>query len=323
MITAADLICLPYTPDLTQAGMAYALRRLAGPLPPQDASLTRLRLATAEKAAELAFRRCLPGRNVPHETRQAAPFSEPERWDVFLGGWRCELCCAWLSRERLVQRISQNPGLLLEEAALAPAGQQAANEPWAGHDLYLFAWVLGRASLGRAAKPGWLVHLLPTVWSRPAAWDGLGRLALKAEHPGPLSVALGGQAENRAFLTETVAIQPGERAWASQPFYSLAYLHAPALPEGRVGVYSPRLKRSCIVSPRRWDDLWLQGEEIILAGWMPRAEFLRRASFLAAGSRALGEACTPVPYLALPVAELYPLAELFARAKDWHHQPRK
>ncbi len=323
MITAADLIRLPYTPDLTQAGIAYALRWLAGPLQPQEgAGLGPLRQVTAEKAAELAFRRCLQAQGVAHETQRVTPFTEPERWDVLLGGWRCDLRGAWLNRARLVQRIDKDAGLLLEAAAQAPCEQPAASEPWAGHDLYLFAFVLGQTSPLQADPPSWLIHRMPAAWSRPAAWASLGRLALKTEHPRPLTVELGGQAQARGFVSETVTLLPGERAWASQTFYSLAYLHVACLPEGRVGVYSPRLRRTCLVPRRGWGDLWLRGGEVILAGWMPRAEFLRRARFLPAGSRVLQDACTPGPSLAVPVAELYPLAELFARARAWN-QSRK
>lgn len=331
MITPADLIRLPYTPDLTQAGIAYALRSLADPLVPQGgAGLAHLRRVTAEKASELAFRRCLHAQEVVHKTLQTTPFTEPERYDVVLGGWRCDLRCTWLRRERLIQHIYGQPGLLLNEVALVPAEHQAASEPWTGHDLYLFAFVLGRVAAGwtelcqavDAGQTSWLVRSLPASWSRPAAWNGLGRLALKAEHATPLTVELGGQAENRRFQTETMLLAPGERTFTNQAFYSLATLHVPSLPEGRVGVYSPQLRRAYLVPRRGWGDLWLRGVEVILAGWMPRAEFLRRARFVPAGSRALQTPCTSTPCLALPVAELYPLADLFTRAREWQASHR-
>jgi hypothetical protein len=57
--------------------------------------------------------------------------------------------------------------------------------------------------------------------------------------------------------------------------------------------------------------------EVILAGYLPRGEFRRRATLLPAGSRVLQYARTRTKNLALPVGELRPLSDLFERVQKW------
>jgi hypothetical protein len=57
--------------------------------------------------------------------------------------------------------------------------------------------------------------------------------------------------------------------------------------------------------------------EVILAGYMLRGEFRRRARRLPAGSQVLQYSRTKTANLALPVKDLYPLDDLFGRARAW------
>jgi hypothetical protein len=76
MITSSDLLRLPYTRDLTEGGIAYALRSLpylynrAGASPYDS-----LRRAVASAALQLAFRRYLSQQNIPFEVKSAVPFT--------------------------------------------------------------------------------------------------------------------------------------------------------------------------------------------------------------------------------------------------------
>jgi hypothetical protein len=63
--------------------------------------------------------------------------------------------------------------------------------------------------------------------------------------------------------------------------------------------------------------MWVYGTEVLLAGYMAREEFGRRASFIQAGSRVFQYDQTHVKNLAVPVSELKPLSELFERVKAW------
>ncbi|HEX9331327.1 MAG TPA: hypothetical protein VF896_05530, partial [Anaerolineales bacterium] len=62
------------------------------------------------------------------------------------------------------------------------------------------------------------------------------------------------------------------------------------------------------------------GMDILLAGYMTREEFSRRASFIQAGSRVFQYPQTYVKNLAVPVSDLKPLSDLFERVKVWSAQ---
>jgi len=85
MLTASDLIHLPYTPDLTEAGIAYVCRSLAlaraGLGKP---TFNRLRRMVGGTAVELAFRRYLHEQSIPFKVSGNQPFTDPDRYDISL-----------------------------------------------------------------------------------------------------------------------------------------------------------------------------------------------------------------------------------------------
>src|SRR5512135_3088798 len=90
MLSPSDLIHLPYTPDLTEGGIIYACRSLAGISERVgDFPLERMRSSVAEVTVELAFRRHLEEQSVPFHVLGMAPFTQPEHYDIVLGGHRC------------------------------------------------------------------------------------------------------------------------------------------------------------------------------------------------------------------------------------------
>ncbi|HEX9030187.1 MAG TPA: hypothetical protein VF823_13495, partial [Anaerolineales bacterium] len=104
---------------------------------------------------------------------------------------------------------------------------------------------------------------------------------------------------------------------AVREFFALDYLHLSRQFNGQIQVYSPGLNATQQISAANWGNIWVYGMEIVLAGFMLRGEFLRRAQRLPAGSRVLQYARTRTPNLSLPVAELHPLEELFDNARRW------
>jgi len=92
MVSSSDFIHIPYTTDLTEGGIAYALRSLsysfdrAGGHPYE-----RLRRLVASAAVELAFRGYLFLQDIPYEVKGATPFADPDRYDVSLCGRRCDI----------------------------------------------------------------------------------------------------------------------------------------------------------------------------------------------------------------------------------------
>ena len=87
MLSPSDLLRLPYTPDLTEGGIAYALLSL----PYANLSYDRIRRTVAGAIVELAFRRHLSQQDIPFDITAATPFTDPTRHDVSLGGHRCDI----------------------------------------------------------------------------------------------------------------------------------------------------------------------------------------------------------------------------------------
>jgi hypothetical protein len=325
MLTPDDLISLPYTPDLTQAGIAYACRSLPHTYDRMGGSpYSRMRRIVAGQAVELAFRRHLSREGVPYDTLGATPFTDPDRYDVALGERRCDLKSFQIFDKERILQARGDPQFWLAASALVPT-DQLASDHLNDNDLYIFAFVTALVTqdpeeLKRAldaGQPMYLIHPFPAPWARPEGWGPLGALALKSDLAAPVTLELGGQDGQRAFQTEEISLLPRTRQKAARKYYSLAYFHLPRVPEGRLGVHSPRLKQTYIVEPGAWENIWVYGMEIILAGYMTRGEFRRSARDLPPNSRVAQYARTRTHNRALPMQQLYPLANLFERAKAW------
>jgi hypothetical protein len=284
----------------------------------------RLRRIVTGKAVELAFRRYLDDQGIPYDNLGTTPFTDPDRYDVALGGHRCDIKSFQVFRKETIHRIRRDPAVLLQASALVPSDQLASTH-LSDDDLYIFAFATAlvtahQAELGRvlaAGKPTFLIHPLLSRWTRPPQWASLGRLVFKNEAGPPISLELGGQNANKDFQTEEVILSPGKRTYARGDFYSLAYLRSSVLPAGRVGVYSPTLDETYVVESHEWGNIWIYGMDIFLTGWATRGEFRQRAVFLPSASRVWQYAQTRTQNHALMIAELSPLPDLFTRVKEW------
>jgi hypothetical protein len=323
MISPSDLLHLPYTRDLTEGGIAYALHSLpylynrsSGPL------YERLRRAVASAALELAFRHHLSEQNIPFEIKGAMPFTDHDRHDVVLGGCRCEIKSFLISHRDQISRIKHQPKLVLRAPALV-ASDQHAGDSHSHNDIYLFGFLFGliTGTPGELQKaidreqPHYLVHGMPDAWNRPAGWNPLGRLALKSEAEERLTMEIGGQGAGREMRTSTVELPPRTRVELEEEFFSISYLHMQSSPAARVGIHSPVRRQTHVVEATDWGNIWIYGMDILLAGYMSREEFSRRASFIQAGSRVFQYDVTQVKNLAVPISDLKPLAELFERLR--------
>jgi hypothetical protein len=325
MITPSDFLRLPYPPDLTEGGIAYAIRSLPYTYDRMGGSpFDRLRRIVAGVAVELAFRRHLSQRDVHYDVKGATPFTDPDRYDVSLGGHRCDVKSFLITRRDQIDSLRTHPELLLKAPALVPLDQYAAD----GHrddDLYLFAFLsaltaASQADLGRAleaGQPAYLIHTMPRQWTRPQIWQPLGPLALKSESDETLTVEIGGQADGREFMTRAVELPPRTRVKVKEPFFALSSIHVHKLPGARVGIHSPVMGEPYIIEPFGWGNIWVYGMEIILTGYIPREEFRRKSSLIQPGSRVFQYAKTRTKNLAVPVADLKPLGRLFEQVKVW------
>ncbi|HEX8993003.1 MAG TPA: hypothetical protein VF784_15080 [Anaerolineales bacterium] len=325
MISTDDLLCLPFTPDLTEAGIRFACHSLPHVYERMgSAHFDRLRRIVAGISVELAFRRHLIRQNVPFDVKGAIPFTEPDRYDVSLGGHRCDIKSFLISRREQIRSLHASPAELLKAPGLVPLDQYAGDEGSA-EDLYLFAFVTGLVTASQqdiqracgAGMPAYFIHPMPSAWVRPSVWVPLGPLALKSECNEALTVEIGGQDASREFLTRTVELPPRTRVELDADFHSLVYLHAQSKPERRLGIHSSSRPETYLVQPVDWGNIWIYGMRIYLAGWIGRAEFRRRASLLYEGSRVFQYDHTRLRSLAVPVSDLRPVEELLARTRAW------
>ncbi len=323
MLTVSDFIHLPCTRDLTEGGIAYALHSLpyihsrAGGSPYEP-----LRRVVAGAMVELAFRRYLAEQGIPFEVKGAAPFAEPDRYDVTLAGRRCEIQCFLISHRDQITGMRRDPQIILRAPALVASDQHAAGGN-SGFDLYLFAFLCGLTATSQSdhqkvtetKQPHYLVHVMPEGWRRPARWNPLGTLVLKSEAEERLTLEIGGQAGGRERRSCTVELPPRTRLELETGLFSLAYIHAACKPSARIGIHSPVRKETHLVAAADWGNIWVYGMDVLLAGYMSREEFSRRATFVQTGSRVFQYDQTHVKNLAVPISDLRPLVELFERVK--------
>jgi hypothetical protein len=243
-------------------------------------------------AVELAFRRWLEAERVPYDLLGATPFTEPDRYDLRLGGRRCDVKSFLLGDRADIRRVRRDPNWLLDAEALVPE-DQLHSSTLEENDFYLFGFLAGletrrRTELDQALLAEQPVYLLYTLdqaqWLGTAQWRSLGRLVLKADLPGPLELEIGGQGLSRATYVERLALAPLERTVSAGEFYALHYLHPSGLPAGPVGVRSAILGETVLVPPQRWENIWVYGIEIFLAGWLTKADFRARGRKLPAGT---------------------------------------
>ena len=324
-LSLKDVILLPYTPDLTQVGIAHALQAL-----PTTAALPRpevyqtLRCAVMEQAAELGFRRQLVTSQVPHQLVTDSHFASSGKTCVRIGGRICDVTSSALVQKTKIRRLHRDPASLLSNLAIL-SREALATQPRNDTDLLIFCFVtaLLAASLSASKQaalvglPVSLVFPLPVNWSGRSNRPNLGKLVLKSESTQPVHLSLIGQAGDRSPLSEEVTLTPGLKVEGVNQYHSLTYLKLEQLPAGRLAIRSTGLRKTLLISPFQWGNIWVYGMQIYLAGWITREEFSRCASL----HSVIHEAWQPVSpgskYMALPVSELHPLEELFSKARQW------
>ena len=325
MLTSSNFIRLPYTPDLTEGGIAFALRSLLYSFDHTSSALyNRLRHVTAEAAVELAFRRHLSQQNVPFEIISGAPFAEPDKFSVTLGGHRCDIKSFLISHRDQIAEMRRSPDVILNAPALVPSDHHIIDGR-SDHDLYLFAFLSGLVAASQddiqkvieTNQPHYLVHAMPAKWRKPLKWSPLGPLVLKSESEADMLVEISGQDSGRGFLTRLVNLPAKTRVTVEDPFYSVTSVHIKNMPSARLGIHSPAYKEAHVISPLEWGNIWVYGMEIVLTGFIARGEFRQHANMIAPNSRVFQYDHTKTKNLAVPVANLNPLQGLFTRVREW------
>ena len=326
MISSADLLHLPYTRDLTEGGIAYALRSLPYTYNRAGASpYERLRRVVAGAAVELAFRRYLSEHDIPFEVKGAMPFTDPDRYDVSLGRRRCEINSFLISYREQISEMRRTPQVVLKAPALVESDKNAGDGR-SDSDLYLFAFLSGLIAASQddmkkvieTKQPHYLVHVMPDSWTRPFTWSPLGMLALKSDSDETQFIEIGGQDAGREIHSYVMELPPRKRVQIEKGFFSLLYIHVKSAANARIGIHSPARAETYIIGAMDWGNIWVYGMDILLAGYLTREEFNRRASFIQPGARVFQYDRTRTKNLAVPVSDLKPLSDLFERVKAWN-----
>jgi hypothetical protein len=325
MVSTSDFLSLEYSDDLTEAGIAYTRKWFASiPDPREKPDHNMLRNIIAGVAVELAFRRYLNREQIPHNNLDATPFTDPDRLDIIIGGRRCDINLSIITRKRRIRQTHKDPKILLNERFFVTRDQTTS-----GHlddeDLYIFAFLSAlvtpnQRSLDRAVQsnqPVFLVHWLPSKWSRCGMWYSLEKLVFKNEGDDDVNLGIDGLDANRKFQTEQITLNSSIETAGMRDFYTLGFLHTTQLPEGNLSVQSQNRKATHQIQPIHWGNIWVYGMQITLAGYVTRGELQNRGGGRLESNRPRGHLAIPSGSLSIQVSELNPLRDLFKRAKAW------
>jgi hypothetical protein len=329
MPTPNDILQLPCPEDVIQTGTTFVTRSLVHPGGQQvNLAFDYLRRRVVDKAVELAFRRLLMEEDIPHQLIDSVTFSQPDTYDVAFGGRRCVLAGMSISHREEINQIQNDLGILAEGKVYLPESRRSGIHR--DVDLYIFAFLTGLVTRSRqalqkalnASQPVHLIFPMPEGWATPAQWDSLGELALKGDVSAPVHITLSGQDRHQGYVQFMVEIPSRERIEVEQDFNTLNVLQASVLPDGPIGVSSPRLQETVLVSPYQWGNVWVYGMRIYLMGYISQGDFYRQAETLPAGSRVTGEPNLDEEVLSIPVSALKPMGDLFIRAENWAQQQK-
>ncbi len=320
MISAEDVVRLECSPELIKAGISFCTRALPALRDDRGkAFFGRLRRIVAHVAVELAFRRYLGQLGIPFTAARPTRFTSIQPYDLSLGANRCNIITYLISDPDQVASLHVDRASALRAPALV-----AAERYWAGGrqaaDAHLFALLAGYTSdpvdkgrsVSGAAQGTYLLHVLPTYWANPRPWIPMSPLALKSESDQALWLELGGQDEAAQPISCAVELRPRTRLEIDDGFYSLSHLHTRLRPTGAIGVGSPGKREMHLARPQDWGDIWIDGMDILLLGWMRHGEFRKRARVIPAGNRVFQFNRTRKTNLAVPVTDLKPLEQLLA-----------
>lgn len=317
-LATADLVSLAYSGQYSLAGVQQACESLLhGQAPADDVDPAQLRSAVAAVAFEMALRRWLDDAQVSYQLPAHALATAGVQRQLALGGRKCELRPSILTHAGGMQSVQADAGWLLGTSAMVAPAELAAQR-LAEEDIFIFGCVTGSVlpslretqRAAAQAQPLSLVHMPPRPWQGLGSWRSLGQLVLKSAAKQPLQVELGGLDRAHQALRSTLLLQPMQRTLVPEDFYCLRYVCVAALPDGVLGVHSPALRQTPVITPRQWHNIWFYGLQVYLCGWLNKRDFRSRSVRLAAGTRVRQYVRTEEVVHAIEIARLRPLARL-------------
>jgi hypothetical protein len=320
LLTLSDFVHIPYTPDLTEAGILYACRCLAlDRVQASNLDLAPLRRLSAEIAADLSLRRYLAQEHISYKILDAEPFTHPDRNEIILGGRPCHVINTLIRRKEQIDRIEGNPAMLLPTPASLPEAA-LTSERWGYQDLLIFTFTLTKPKLARGAssivqtdgKTDYLIYILPKSWRNTRIEFATLGLEIQNASNGEVTLELGGQTSNRDFVSQFIRLPSRQSVIAVQGFSRLAYLGTRHAPTATISLHDRRRQHSLHIPSDHWGNLEVDGVEIILAGYIEVGEFRRRAHRPRHSALPREIDGYPSQGPSIPIQDLLPLPELIA-----------
>lgn len=318
MLEPGDLIKMPSTPDLARASIDSTCRSLPyQQLGSGNQKIINIRQIVVDQVCELSARRYLFEQGIPHHIVQANLFPGPEKYQISLGGRHCCIKGTLIKQRARVDQIHHQPDTLLNDWVSVPKSF-FASESTRESDTLVFMFVLGFLALSSAeirhvtaaGQPIALCHIFPDPWVRPKKWASLRPVELNNQDHHAVSFEAGGQKEDLRFETEWITLESGSKASLAIDFFSLAYLQTGSPLNKPVGVTSRLLRKTYWIYPHQWQNLWIYGLDIWLAGFMTCEEFRRRAGSQNMVGREHSALLIPSNCLGMRVVDLHPFSQL-------------
>ena len=223
-----------------------------------------------------------------------------------------------------IQAINKDPASLLQGDALIPVNEMKASQ-LSDNDIYIFSFLTAllthsQSDLRKAYQADQsihLIHALPKSWTDPQYWVSMGKIALKSNASDPIKIHLKGHGQNKMRQHEYINLHPHQRITTQEDFYALHYLSTADFPVDIIGVHSPTLNHTHLIGATQWENIWVYGMKIIIIGYITRGEFRRQGQIITADSRGFQYANIQTQNMAIPMRQLHPISDLFARAKAW------
>ena len=324
MLIASDILVLPYDTQFSIAGVQYArdsLHYTRNRMHLKKAD--RLRKIVAGVAFEMAVRRWLENETIPYLRLGATPFTEVDKFDLAIGGRRCDLKSHLIYNRFKITSLHNDPSWALEAQALIPE-DQFESKRMEENDLYIFGFVTGLEARHSSetekalAKnlPAFLVYTPPeSRWVSSHEWQPLGKITLQTNESEPITIEVGGQHADRSAIHERVHLLPRTPTTVSREYYSILYLAVPRLPRSEICVRSSTLNSTDRIAPSEWGNIWIYGQRVYVCGWINKNGFRAASRKLAAGSPVKQYTHTSTANRAMPIRELRPMTELVEIAK--------
>ena len=200
MLSLSDVVRLPYTPDLTLAGIADTCRKRArAAYPSQPVILENLHASVASTASELAFRRYLDQQHVAYQLRKSPTPNNPDQRVLELAGNRCEWICPLISNHSDIQQLGEDANRLLALPVRLP--RYTFIPSLAGdEDRMIFSFVIGLVTrtsrelekTRTGQQPEYLIHFFPKPTFGGQYWTPLGQIELQANCRQPFGLECAG-----------------------------------------------------------------------------------------------------------------------------------